>query len=96
MKRPHLAIADGGAGGTPAPLPAAKATKEDAEKNWHRWTATDGFLPGSGWHHVAVTYTFGKGASVKGYLDGVEVISRPHLAEALSYRAGLASGRIAA
>jgi hypothetical protein len=50
-----------------------KATKEDADKNWHRWTANDGFLPGSGWHHVAVTYTFGKGASVKGYLDGVEV-----------------------
>jgi hypothetical protein len=52
---------------------AGKATKEDAEKNWHRWTANDGFLPGSGWHHVAVTYTFGKGASVKGYLDGIEV-----------------------
>jgi len=51
----------------------AKATKEEAEKNWHRWTSNDGFLPGSGWHHVAVTYTFGKGASVKGYLDGVEV-----------------------
>ncbi|MFM8470930.1 MAG: DUF1549 domain-containing protein [Limisphaerales bacterium] len=50
-----------------------KATKEEADKNWHRWTANDGFLPGSGWHHVAVTYTFGKGASVKGYLDGVEV-----------------------
>jgi len=50
-----------------------KATKEDADKNWHRWTANDGFLSGSGWHHVAVTYTFGKGASVKGYLDGIEV-----------------------
>ena len=49
------------------------AAKEEADKNWHRWTANDGFLPGSGWHHVAVTYTFGKGASVKGYLDGVEV-----------------------
>ena len=51
----------------------AKATKEESEKNWHRWTANDGFTPGSGWHHVAVTYTFGKGGSVKGYLDGVEV-----------------------
>jgi len=49
------------------------AAKEEADKNWHRWTANDGFLTGSGWHHVAVTYTFGKGASVKGYLDGVEV-----------------------
>ncbi|MEN9575400.1 MAG: hypothetical protein RL514_3255 [Verrucomicrobiota bacterium] len=52
---------------------AKAATKEDADKNWHRWTGNDGFLPGSGWHHVAVTYTFGKGDSVRGYLDGVEV-----------------------
>jgi hypothetical protein len=51
----------------------AKATKEESEKNWHRWTSNDGFAPGSGWHHVAVTYTFGKGGSVKGFLDGVEV-----------------------
>jgi magnesium chelatase family protein len=29
-------------------------------------------------------------------LDGVERVSRPHLAEALSYRAGLSAGRIAA
>ncbi len=50
-----------------------KSAKEIAEQNWHRWTANDGFIPGSGWHHVAVTYTFGKGNSVKGYLDGVEV-----------------------
>ncbi|NDD39294.1 MAG: hypothetical protein EB082_12960, partial [Verrucomicrobia bacterium] len=51
----------------------AKNSKSDSEQHWHRWTANDGFLPGSGWHHVAVTYTFGKGSSVKGYLDGVEV-----------------------
>ena len=72
---PATGTVAGPAGGTPAPppLPAAKSPKEDADKNWHRWTATDGFLPGSGWHHVAVTYTFGKGASVKGYLDGVPV-----------------------
>jgi len=29
-------------------------------------------------------------------LDGAESVGRPHLAEALSYRAGLASGRLAA
>ncbi len=51
----------------------AKLSKEASEKHWHRWTANDGVLPGSGWHHVAVTYTFGKGDSVKGFLDGVEV-----------------------
>ena len=51
----------------------AKKSKEQSEKHWHRWTSTDGFAPGSGWHHVAVTYTFGKSASIKGYIDGMEV-----------------------
>ena len=49
-----------------------KLSKEESEKHWHRWTSTTGFIPGSGWHHVAVTYTFGKGGSVKGYIDGAE------------------------
>ena len=44
-----------------------------SDEFWHRWSATKGFVPGSGWHHVAITYTFGKGDSIKGYLDGVEV-----------------------
>lgn len=41
--------------------------------NWHRWTSKDGFAPGSGWHHVAVTYKFGDPKSIRGYLDGKEV-----------------------
>jgi len=40
---------------------------------WHRWTATKGFSAGDGWHHVAVTYTFGKADSLKAYIDGVSV-----------------------
>ncbi len=40
---------------------------------WHRWTTDTGFLPGGGWHHLAVTYTFGQSKSVRGYLDGSEV-----------------------
>lgn len=39
---------------------------------WHRWTSTEGFQPGSAWHHVAVSYTFGKPESVRGYIDGRE------------------------
>ncbi|MEM7234184.1 MAG: DUF1553 domain-containing protein, partial [Planctomycetota bacterium] len=35
-----------------------------------RWNSSDGFVAGSGWHHIAVTYTFGKGNSVRGYIDG--------------------------
>ena len=44
-----------------------------SEEFWHRWTANAGFLPGEGWHHVAVSYTFGQPESMRGYLDGAEV-----------------------
>jgi len=41
--------------------------------DFHRWTATTGFAPGSAWRHVAVTYVFGKPDSLRGYLDGEPV-----------------------
>src|SRR5207244_118352 len=37
----------------------ASAPEKDTPADWHRWTTNKGFAPG-GWHHVAVTYTFGK------------------------------------
>ena len=40
-----------------------------ANRSWHRWTS-NGLLGAGEWHHVALTYTFGKGASVRGYIDG--------------------------
>lgn len=45
------------------------------EKNteWHRWTSKTGFATDSDWHHVAVTYTFGQGDSIRGYIDGKAV-----------------------
>ena len=43
------------------------------EEFWHRWTSTTGFLPGEGWHHVAVSYQFGDPNSAKGWLDGFPV-----------------------
>jgi hypothetical protein len=36
---------------------------------WHRWTSTETFSADS-WHHIAVTYQFGKAKSIKGYIDG--------------------------
>jgi len=39
-------------------------------EDYHRWTSNAGFPVGSGWHHVAVTYAFGKGDSLRGYIDG--------------------------
>lgn len=51
------------------------ATKRDngtpkSDAHWHRWTTTDGFTAGKGWHHIAVTYRFGDAGSVRGWIDG--------------------------
>ncbi len=51
------------------------ASREEAKKpgEWHRWTSIEGFQPGAEWHHVAVSYTFGKPQSIRGCIDGREV-----------------------
>ncbi|CAN5485685.1 hypothetical protein BH23VER1_BH23VER1_06650 [soil metagenome] len=41
-----------------------------SDSGYHRWTTSAGFAPASGWHHVAVTYTFGDPASIRGFIDG--------------------------
>ena len=38
--------------------------------DFHRWTSANGFEPGTGWHHVAVSYTFGEPDSICGFIDG--------------------------
>ncbi len=40
------------------------------QSKWHRWTSSSGFKPGTGWHHVAVTYRFGEPESIQGWIDG--------------------------
>ena len=40
------------------------------QDDFHRWTTIDGFKVDGSWHHIAVTYTFGKSDSIKGYIDG--------------------------
>ncbi len=37
---------------------------------YHRWESIQTMPVGDGWHHVALTYTFGKKGSVRGYIDG--------------------------
>ncbi|MCL4200845.1 MAG: DUF1553 domain-containing protein [Pirellulaceae bacterium] len=41
-----------------------------ADGDWHRWTSEFAMPVDGGWHHVAVTYTFGKPDSIRGYVDG--------------------------
>ena len=50
-------------------------SKKDKNRtsDFHRWTANEGFITGTGWHHVVVTYTFGKSDSLRGYLDGKQI-----------------------
>jgi hypothetical protein len=38
--------------------------------DWHRWTSDAGFAADGNWHHIAVSYTFGQGDSLRGYVDG--------------------------
>jgi len=40
------------------------------DSHWHRWTTASGFAPGKSWHHIAVTYSFGKPDSIRGWIDG--------------------------
>lgn len=47
--------------------------RNQANTEWHRWTSKTGFATDSDWHHVAVTYTFGDGDSLRGYIDGKKV-----------------------
>jgi hypothetical protein len=47
------------------------ATNRAGEQDdWHRWNSNASFAVGSGWHHLAVTYTFGEAKSIRGYIDG--------------------------
>ncbi len=43
------------------------AAKRDA--HWHRWTSDIGFVPGTGWHRLAVSYRFGDPESIRGWLN---------------------------
>ena len=43
--------------------------KNSGDNSWHRWASKTGFALG-GWHHVAISYTFGKPETIRGYIDG--------------------------
>ena len=46
---------------------------KDSPGDWHRWTSKSGFKVDQSWHHVAVTYEFGRKNSLAGYVDGQPV-----------------------
>jgi hypothetical protein len=49
------------------------ANRPGVREDWHRWDSVPAFAPDGRWHHVAVTYEFGKPNSIHGYVDGKPV-----------------------
>ena len=59
-------------GGTSSPTIRVDFLGRNADDDtWHKWHSYAGFELNSGWHHVALSYTFGNGGTMKGYVDGV-------------------------
>jgi len=42
---------------------------ETGKTEWHRWWSKS-VVPTSGWHHVALQYTFGRRGSLRAFIDG--------------------------
>lgn len=49
------------------------AAGEGRESQWHRWTSRETLATDRPWHHIAVSYTFGKADSLQAVIDGKEV-----------------------
>lgn len=55
---------------------ATERTAGGGEGHWHRWTTDDGFVPRTGWHHVAASYRFGDPDSIQTWINGERVPGR--------------------
>lgn len=74
LENQNYALRLTGAGGEARPsFLFATRSEADKESVYHRWTTDRGFAPDGTWHHVAVSYEFGKPESVTGYVDGEKV-----------------------
>lgn len=51
--------------------PTADQPKPDS--HWHRWTSRVGFVPGTGWHRIAISYHFGAPNSIKAWVNEDQV-----------------------
>ncbi|WP_075089850.1 LamG domain-containing protein [Verrucomicrobium spinosum] len=63
----------GGQGSAAIGFIFTSAAADGQAAKWHRWWSNATFQTDTGWHHLAVTYTFGKKDSLRGYIDGVEI-----------------------
>ncbi|MFM9000711.1 MAG: DUF1553 domain-containing protein, partial [Opitutia bacterium] len=44
--------------------------KGPRDVDWHRWTTVSGLRDYGRWHHVAVSYVFGRPETIRGFIDG--------------------------
>ncbi len=49
------------------------AGSANRDAHWHRWTSHTGFVPGTGWHHIAISYRFGEPTSIQGWLNAQRI-----------------------
>ncbi len=60
----------GGSGGAQLGfLFSSEGEADSGDREFHRWWSNATFSK-DGWHHVALVYTFGKGDSLRAYIDG--------------------------
>lgn len=52
------------------------AAPEPGDDHWARWTSTLSFEMKPQWHHVAITYEFGRPETMRGWIDGVPTEGR--------------------
>ena len=62
----------GTGGGARLGLLFASQHPETKKRAWHRWWSGPS-VPATGWHHVALQFTFGKGDSLRAWIDGKPV-----------------------
>jgi len=53
-----------------APAADQASSPGQSRGEFHRWTSAAALEPDSGWHHVAVSYTFGDPGSIRCHVDG--------------------------
>ncbi|MGE0411924.1 MAG: DUF1553 domain-containing protein [Verrucomicrobiales bacterium] len=66
-----LRVIGGSAGLAHVSFLFASAPEPGGGNTWHIWNSEASFKISTGWHHVALSYEFGKPESMRGWIDGM-------------------------
>lgn len=70
MNQNYAMRLQGTSGGTRLGFLFTSRGGDGVKPEWHRWWSHVTLNPQSEWHHLAISYTFGKKDSLRGYIDG--------------------------